>query len=177
MKEKIEKILLKDVEIKKRVKELGEEISKDYKNTLPHLICILKGASIFHSDLIRNITIPLTIDYLSVSSYNGGTQYTGRVHLVKDLDNPIKGRDVIIVEDIIDTGHTIDYLFKLFDLRKPKSIKLCSLLSKPSRREIDVKIDYLGFEIPDAFVVGYGLDYDERYRNFPNIGILSLEED
>ncbi len=175
--EKIEKILLKDSEIKKRVKELGEQISRDYKDTLPHLICILKGASIFHSDLIRSISIPLTIDYLSVSSYNGGTESTGRVHLVKDLDNPIKDRDVIIVEDIIDTGYTIDYLLKLFDLRKPKSIKLCALLSKPSRREIDVKIDYLGFEIPDAFVVGYGLDYDERYRNFPDIGILTLKEE
>ncbi len=175
--EKIEKVLLKKEEIQKKVRELGEKISKDYKGTLPHLICILKGASIFHSDLIRSISIPLTIDYLSVSSYGDKTESTGRVHLVKDLDNPIKDRDVIIVEDIIDTGYTIEYLLNLFKLRKPRSIKLCALLSKPSRRKVPVKIDYLGFEIPDAFVIGYGLDFDERYRNSPDISILRLIEE
>ncbi len=174
MSEKI-KVLLSQDEVTARIKTLGEEISRDYKDKQPHLICILKGGAYFMIELAKYITVPVTIDFMSVSSYGNSTVSSGRIKIVKDLDEPVDGKDVIIVEDIIDSGKTLSYLVKLFESRQPASVKLCTLLDKPDRREVEVPVDYIGFQIPDEFVVGCGLDYAQKYRNLPYIGVVELE--
>ncbi|MCI4463122.1 MAG: hypoxanthine phosphoribosyltransferase [Caldisericum sp.] len=172
MHEDIEEILVSESEIKKRVKELGEEISKDYKGKFPLFVCILRGAFVFLADLVRNVDIPISVDFMAISSYGGKTESSGQVKILKDLDTPIEDRHVLIIEDIVDTGLTMDAVTRLLKTRKPKSIKICTLLDKVERRIINVKVDYYGFRIPNSFVVGYGLDYEEKYRNLPYIGIL-----
>lgn len=170
--EDIERILITEEEIKKRVKELGREIAKDYKDKFPLFVCILKGAFMFFADLVKEVEIPISVDFMMISSYGGNTDSSGQVKILKDLNTPIKDRHVLIVEDIVDTGRTIDAVTRLLKTRKPKSIKICTLLNKEGRRIINVKVDYYGFKIPNTFVVGYGLDYEEKYRNLPYIGIL-----
>ena len=165
-------VLISSEEIAAVVKRLGKEISDDYADSCPVMVSILKGAFIFMADLVREVTVPCTIDFMCVSSYGNGTKTTGEVQIIKDIGYSIDGRDVIIVEDILDSGVTLSYLMKVLEARGAKSISLCTLLSKPERHKVKVDIDYLGFEIPDAFVVGYGLDYAEKYRNLPYIGIL-----
>jgi hypoxanthine phosphoribosyltransferase len=155
-----------------RVKELGAEITKDYQGKSLVLVCVLKGSFIFASDLARQIDLPLRIDFLAVRSYGEGTETTGVVQIVNDLSKPIENEDVIIVEDIVDTGLTIAHLMDLFRTRKPRSIKVCSLLHKPARARVSVKVDYLGFTIEDKFVIGYGLDFAEKYRNLPYVGVV-----
>ncbi|MGC9099996.1 MAG: hypoxanthine phosphoribosyltransferase [Caldisericum sp.] len=172
MHEDIEKILVSQEEIKKRVKELGKEISKDYKDKFPLFVCILRGAFVFLADLVREVDIPISVDFMAISSYSGKTESSGQVKILKDLDTPIEDRHVLIIEDIVDTGLTMDAVTRLLKTRKPKSIKICTLLDKVERRIINVKVDYYGFRIPNSFVVGYGLDYEEKYRNLPYIGIL-----
>lgn len=170
-------VLLSEEEVDARIRELGELISKDYAGREPHMICVLKGGSFFLCELVKRITVPVSIDFMSVSSYGGDTKSSGIVKIVKDLDDPIKGKDVIVVEDIVDSGRTLSYLLEMLGKREPNSLSLCTLLDKPERRVTDVKVDYTGFQIPDKFVVGYGLDYDQRYRNLPYIGIVHLDED
>ena len=160
----MEKVLLSAEEIQEKVKELGAQISKDYEGKNLMLISILKGSIVFMSDLMR-----------AVSSYGSSTKTSGVVRILKDLDIPLENYDVLIVEDILDSGMTLDYITKILNERHPKSIKICTLLDKPSRRKIDIKADYVGFLVPDEFVVGYGLDYDERYRNVPFVGVLRPE--
>jgi hypoxanthine phosphoribosyltransferase len=158
-----------------RIAELGEQISNDYRGGEPPLlVSILKGGVVFLTDLMRWVSIPHHIDFMQLSSYQGGTNSTGNVRLLSDLSENIKDRDVILVEDIVDTGLTITYLLKQLAIRKPKSVRVCTLLSKTEARTVEVPIDYMGFEIPNRFVVGYGLDYDEKYRNLPYIGVLDL---
>ena len=169
--ERVEK-LLSEEEVDKRIADLGAQISRDYDGKSAHLICVLKGGAPFMCELAKRITVPVSMDFMSVSSYGGGTESSGVVKIVKDLDEPLVGKDVIIVEDIIDSGRTLYYLMDILAKRKPKSMKLCTLLDKPERRVKDVKVDYVGFNIPDEFVVGYGLDYAQRYRNLPFIGVV-----
>lgn len=171
----VEKILFTEDELKQRVAELGAEITRDYAGKAPVLASVLRGSYIFMADLSRQIKLPLTIDFMSVSSYGSGTTSSGQVEIKKDLSDPIEGRDLIIVEDILDSGNTLYYLLDVLRARKPASIRLCTLLDKPDRRTKPITADYTGFTIPDAFVVGYGLDYDEKYRNLPYIGILKPE--
>ena len=166
------RVMLSEEELNKRIKELGEQISKDYEGESVFLVCILKGAAFFACELAKRITVPVTIDFMATSSYGSGTVSTGEIQIKKDLDLGVEGRNVIIVEDIIDSGNTLNYLSELFKGRRAKSVKLCAMLDKPDRREVDVDMDYIGFTIPDAFVVGYGLDYDQKYRNLPYIGIV-----
>lgn len=167
--------LLSEEEVDKKIKEIGEQISRDYAGKEVHLICILKGGVFFMCELAKRITIPVSMDFMSVSSYGGGTSSSGVVKIVKDLDQPLEGKEVIIVEDIIDSGRTLNYLMQILKERHPQSMRLCTLLDKPERRVVpDVQVDYVGFEIPDEFVVGYGLDYDQKYRNLPFIGVVSL---
>ena len=169
------RVLLGEKEVDDRIAELGEQITKDYEGKTIHLICVLKGGAPFMCELAKRINLPVTMDFMSVSSYNSGTESSGIVKLVKDLDEPLEGKDVVVVEDIIDSGRPLSHLLKMFEQRKPASIKLCTLLDKPSRRVVeDVKVDYCGFEIPDEFVVGYGLDYDQKYRNLPYIGVVEF---
>lgn len=165
-------ILVTEEQIATRVKELGEMISKDYKGKDLVVICVLRGSFIFMADLVREIKIPLSTDFISVSSYGAGTSSSGVVRFLKDLDENITDRHVLIVEDIIDTGITLKYLIENLETRKPESIKICTLLSKPERRKVDIDVTYNGFTIPDQFVVGYGLDYSEKYRNLPFVGVL-----
>ena len=165
------KTLLTREEVEKRIKELAKEIEKDYQWKELLFVGLLKGSVIFMSDLIKEIELPLVIDFMSVSSYSGTTS-TGVINISKDTDFDVKGRDVLIVEDIIDTGLTLSHVRKLFEERGTKSLKICTLLDKPSRRTVEIKGDYTGFEIPDEFVVGYGLDYDQHHRNLPYIGIV-----
>ncbi len=174
MAEHIEEMLSEE-KVTARIREIGAQISKDYAGEKVHLICILKGASFFACELAKRITIPVTIDFMSVSSYGGSTKSTGVVKIVKDLDEPIEGEHVIVVEDIVDTGRTLSYLLDMLKNRGPKDVKLCALLDKPERRVCDVKADYTGFRVPDEFVVGFGLDYDQRYRNLPYIGIVRFD--
>jgi hypoxanthine phosphoribosyltransferase len=169
------KVMLTEEEVDARIKQIGEQISKDYAGKSVHLICVLKGGSFFMCELAKRITVPVSFDFMSVSSYGGDTKSSGVVKIVKDLDESIKDKEVIIVEDIIDSGRTLSYLIELLGQRSPKSIKLCTLLDKPDRRVVDVKVDYTGFEIPDEFVVGYGLDYDQKYRNLPYIGVIEFD--
>lgn len=165
-------VLLTEQEVDDKIAQLGEEISRDYEGKEIHLICILKGGVFFACELAKRITVPVSLDFMSVSSYGDSMESSGIVKIVKDLDEPLEGKHVLIVEDIIDSGKTLNHLIPMLYSRKPLDIKLCSLLSKPSRREADVTIDYLGYEIPDAFVVGYGLDYAQKYRNLPYIGVV-----
>ncbi len=170
----LEKILVTKEEIDRKVKELGKKISEDYAGKEPVMVCILKGAAIFFSDLIREIDLPLTTDFMAISSYGSATKTSGVVRVLKDLDKDIVGKDVIIVEDIVDTGVTLNYLKSMLAHRGAASIRIASLLDKTARRTVkDLKVDYVCFDIPDAFVVGYGLDYDQKYRNLPDIGVLA----
>ncbi len=166
--------LISEEDVDKRIEELGAEISRDYAGQTVHLVCVLKGAVFFMCELAKRITVPVTMDFMSASSYGSSTKSSGVVKIVKDLDEPLKDKNVLIVEDIIDSGRTLSYLMKMLGDREPASIKLCTLLDKPERRVTDVKVDYTGFEIPDEFVVGYGLDYDQRYRNLPFIGVVEF---
>ena len=160
-------------EVEKRICEIAAQISKDYEGKSVHLICILKGSVMFMSELAKRITVPVTMDFMSCSSYGSGTVSKGIVKIAKDLDEPIEGRDALIVEDIIDSGNTLSYLIEILGKRKPASLRLCTLLDKPSRRvHHEVKVDYTCFQIEDLFVVGYGLDYDQRYRNLPYVGVI-----
>jgi len=172
--EDLDRILVTREEISLKGQELGERITRDYEGRSPVLICILKGACVFFTDLVRAIDLPLTMDFMAISSYGSATKTSGVVRLLKDLDEPILGRDVIIVEDIVDSGVTLNFLRQVLIQRGAASLKIAALLDKPARRKIkDLKVDYVCFDIPDAFVVGYGLDYDQRYRNLPDIGVLS----
>ena len=169
----INQVLLSEKQLLERVRELGEQISADYLDKDLVVVCVLRGSFIFVSDLVRSIKIPLAVDFISISSYGSGTTSSGVVRFLKDLDEEISGRHVLVVEDIIDTGTTLKYLLENLQTRKPASIKVCTLLSKPERRKVEIAIDYNGFVVPDHFVVGYGLDYAEKYRNLPYIGILN----
>lgn len=171
----IKKVLLTEEQILDRVKELGKDVSKDYQGKNLLIVGILKGSVIFASELIKNVTIPCEIDFMAVSSYGSSTETSGVVRILKDLDHGIEGKDIIIVEDIIDSGVTLDYLLKYLKARKASSIEIVTLLTKPSRRKVDIDVKYCGFEVPDEFLVGYGLDYDEKYRNLPYVGILKEE--
>ena len=175
MKNDIKEVLLDEVTLAKRIKEMGKEISKDYAGKEIIVIGILKGSVVFVADLVREITLPVSFDFMAVSSYGARTTTTGTVRILKDLDYDIEGKHVLIVEDIIDSGVTLSYLIEHLAGRKPASLKLCTLLSKPERRKVEVDVDYTGFTVPDAFLVGFGLDYAEKYRNLPFIGILKEE--
>jgi hypoxanthine phosphoribosyltransferase len=172
----VDRILLSEQEISDKVKELGEKISKDYEDKNLMLVSVLKGSVVFMADLMRAITIPVQIDFMSISSYGSNTSSTGVVKISKDLDVNVEGLDLLIVEDILDSGLTLSYIIELFRSRNPRSIKLCTLLTKPERRKVNITIDYKGFVIPDVFVIGYGLDFDEKYRNLPFIGVLKPEK-
>ena len=168
-------VMLQEETVNRRIRELGEEISRDYEGKTVHLICILKGSVYFTCELAKRITVPVTMDFMQGSSYGAATKSSGVVRIVKDLDEPITGRDVIIVEDIIDSGRTLSHLKDLLGQRQPASLKICTLLDKPERRVTDVDVEYVGFQIEDKFVVGYGLDYDQQYRNLPYIGVVEFD--
>ena len=168
-------VMLQEETVNRRIRELGEEISRDYEGKTVHLICILKGSVYFTCELAKRITVPVTTDFMQCSSYGAATKSSGVVRIVKDLDEPITGRDVIIVEDIIDSGRTLSHLKDLLGQRQPASLKICTLLDKPERRVTDVDVEYVGFQIEDKFVVGYGLDYDQQYRNLPYIGVVEFD--
>ena len=170
----VEVMLQEDV-VDARIKELGEQISRDYAGESVHLICILKGSVYFTCELAKRITVPVTMDFMQCSSYGAETKSSGIVKIVKDLDEPIIDRNVIIIEDIIDSGRTLSHLKKLLAQRSPKSLKICTLLDKPDRRVVDVPVEYVGFQIEDKFVVGYGLDYDQQYRNLPYIVMVEFD--
>ena len=174
MAERIE-VLLSEEEVDAKIKEIGEQISKDYEGKQVHLVCVLKGGSFFMCELAKRITVPVSLDFMSVSSYGGDTKSSGVVRIVKDLDEPLQGKDVLVVEDIVDSGRTLSYLLEMLRDRKPNSLKLCTLLDKPDRRVVEVAVDYTAFQIPDEFVVGYGLDYDQKYRNLPYIGVVKFD--
>lgn len=175
MRKDIDHILYDEATIAAKVREIGARITKDYEGKAPFLVGVLKGCFVFMSDLSKEIDLYCDIDFMAVSSYGSGTTTTGAVQIKKDLSRNIEGRDVIIIEDILDSGVTLSYLTKYLENRKPASIKICTLMDKPARRKTDIKADYVGFECPDEFVVGYGLDYDEKYRNLPFIGVLKPE--
>ncbi len=168
----IQEVLLTKEEIDQKVQELGAQITKDYEGKAPLLVCVLRGSLIFVSDLMRAIDLKCTVDFMAVSSYGSGTESSGELKMIKDLNDDITGRDVIVVEDILDTGNTLSRLLALLESRNPASLKLCTLLNKPARRVTEVKLDYVGYSIEDYFVVGYGLDYNEAYRNLPYVGVL-----
>ena len=174
MSEKIS-VLISEKDIDEKVRELAKQIDKDYEGKTVHLICILKGSTFFACELAKRMTVPVTIDFMSVSSYGSGTKSSGIVRLAKDLDEPIEGRDVLIVEDIIDSGSTLSHLMHLLSTRKPASLRLCTLLDKPERRVVPGDVDYTCFQIPDAFVVGFSLDNDQKYRNLPYGGVVELD--
>src|SRR2546425_106021 len=169
-------VLLDAATIRMRVQELGALITKDYRGKNPHLIGILKGASVFHADLVRAIDLVVSVDFIAAGSYGTSTKSSGEVRILKDLDESVEGKDVLLVEDILDTGLTLNYLLQMLGSRGPSSVKVVALLNKPSRRKVEARADYVGFDIPDQFVVGYGLDFNQRYRNLPYIAILKLEE-
>lgn len=175
--QRIKKVLIPESDIRQRVKELAAEISKDYAGETVTLICILSGASVFFADLVRELNLDVRFEFMSVSSYGAGTVSSGEVKILKDVNHPIAGKHVIIVEDIIDSGCTLSYLKRVLAQRNPASVKICTILDKPSRRKVDFKGDYVGFEIPDEFVIGYGLDYDGKYRNLRDVCVLELSED
>ena len=175
MKEDDLRVLLSEDEIREKVRELGGKITADYKNSNLMLVTVLKGAVVFLADLMRQIDVPAEIDFMVVSSYGSGVKSSGVVKIVKDLDVPLAGKDILIVEDILDSGLTLSYIKELLESRGPRSIRIATLLDKPSRRKVDLQADYIGFSVPDEFVIGYGLDYDEKYRNLPYIGILKPE--
>ncbi len=174
MAERIE-VLLSEEQVNKRIKEIGEQISKDYADKEVHLVCVLKGGSFFMCELAKRITVPVFLDFMSVSSYGSDTKSSGVVKIIKDLDESMTNKNVLIVEDIVDSGRTLSYLQDMLKQRGAADVKLCTLLDKPERRVVDVKVDYVGFQIPDEFVVGYGLDYDQKYRNLPYIGVVKFE--
>ena len=175
MSEKI-RVLLDEETVEKRICEVAAQISEEYKGKEIHMICVLKGGVFFMCELAKRITVPVTLDFMSVSSYGDDTKSSGVVKIVKDLDQPLEGKNVLLVEDIIDSGRTLSYLIDILGKRNPESIHLCTLLDKPERRVRDVKVDYSCFNIPDEFVVGYGLDYAQKYRNLPFIGVVELGE-
>lgn len=175
MRDDVLKTLLSEEELKAKVAELGAKITEDYRGKDLLIVTVLKGAVVFLADLMRTIDIPAEIDFMVVSSYGSGTKTSGVVKIVKDLDVPLKDRHILIVEDILDSGLTLDYIKGILQDRGPASIKIATLLDKPARRKADLKADYIGYEVPDEFVIGYGLDYDEKYRNLPYIGILKPE--
>jgi hypoxanthine phosphoribosyltransferase len=166
------RVMIPEEQVNERIRELAEQISKDYEGKSVHLICILKGSIFFSCELAKRLTVPVTLDFMSVSSYGSETVSSGRVRILKDLDESIKGRNVLIVEDIIDSGNTLAYLMDLLSTRAPETLTICTLLDKPDRRVTDVDVKYVGFIIPDEFVVGYGLDYDQYYRNLPYVGVV-----
>lgn len=166
------RVLIPEKDVEERIREMGRQISDEYKGRQVHLICVLKGGVFFMCELAKKIDVPVSLDFMSVSSYGDGTSSNGVVRIVKDLDESLEGKDVIVVEDIIDSGRTLSYLLELLKKRNPNSMRLCTLLDKPDRRVREVHVDYVGFEIPDEFVVGYGLDYAQKYRNLPYIGIV-----
>ena len=170
--------MISEEAIDARIRELGRQITEDYKGKDLHLVCVLRGAVFFMCELAKRIELPVTFDFMSVSSYGSGTTSSGIVRIIKDLQDPLTGKDVIIIEDIIDSGRTLHFLQELFRTREAASVRLCTLLDKPSRRapEIDITVDYLGFQVPDAFVVGWGMDFDQRYRNLPYIGVIKETE-
>lgn len=173
MRDDIDHILLTEEDLQKRIQEIGAEITKDFADSEDFvMVSVLKGSILFMSDLMRAIDLPLSIDFMVVSSYGAGTVSSGAVKIIKDLDIVLANKDILIVEDILDSGRTLSYLTRMLKDRGAKSIKICTLLDKPARREADVQADYVGFEVPDEFVVGYGLDYDEKYRNLPYVGVL-----
>ncbi len=165
-------MLIEETEIRQRVAEMARRIEADYEGREPHFVGVLKGAAIFHADLVRELSLPLTMDFVSISSYGPATSPVGPLSLDKDLEDDIEGKDVILVEDIVDTGRTATFLFQWLPARKPASLRLCALLSKPDRRVFPAHPDYVGFDVPDRFVVGYGLDYNQMYRNLPYIAAL-----
>ena len=173
MSEKVRE-LISEADVEAKIAELGAQISKDYEGESVFLLCILKGGVFFTTELAKRITVPVSLDFMSVSSYGAETESSGVVRIIKDLDTSIEGKNVLVVEDIIDTGRTLAYLLENLKHRNPKSLKLCALLDKPERRMSDVAVDYKGFEIPDEFVVGYGMDYDQKYRNLPYIGVVEF---
>ena len=175
MSEKVRE-LISEADVEAKIAELGAQISKDYEGESVFLLCILKGGVFFTTELAKRITVPVSLDFMSVSSYGAETESSGVVRIIKDLDTSIEGKNVLVVEDIIDTGRTLAYLLENLKHRNPKSLKLCALLDKPERRVSDVAVDYKGFEIPDEFVVGYGMDYDQKYRNLPYIGVVEFEQ-
>lgn len=168
----LERVLITKEEIHEAVKKLGQQITEDYAGKEPLMVCILKGAVMFYNDLIREIDLPVTMEFMAISSYGNSTKTSGVVNIRKDMDVDITGRDIIIVEDIVDSGMTLSYLKKVLETRNAASIRIATLLNKPARRRIDLDVEYYCFNIPDAFVVGYGLDYAEKYRNLPDIGVL-----
>jgi hypoxanthine phosphoribosyltransferase len=170
------KVLLTESQIRERVAELGHRISEDYAGDPPVLVNVLKGGVVFLADLIRTIEIPIKIDFMEVSSYGNATESSGVVRILEDLSQSIEGHHVLIVEDIIDTGHTLKYIIDNLETRHPKSIKICTLLDRRGRREVDLNLDYVGFVVPDKFVIGYGLDLAQRYRNLPHIAVIEDEE-
>ena len=169
-------VMISEEDIDRRIAELGEQISRDYAGRSVHLISVLRGGVFFTCELAKRITVPVSIDFMSVSSYGMDTKSSGVVKVIKDLDDSIADRDVIVVEDIVDSGRTLSYLLETLKAKGPKSLALCTLLDKPERRVVDVKVDYTGFEIEDKFVVGYGLDYAQKYRNLPYIGVVELSD-
>ena len=175
MKDDISEVLFTEQQLADIVKEMGARISRDYEGKNLVMVSVLKGSLIFMADLMREITVPCSIDFLSVSSYGAGTTTTGEVRILKDLDATLEGKDLLVVEDILDSGVTLSFLLKNLSARHPQSIRLCRLLDKPERRRVDIHPDYVGAQVPDKFIVGYGLDYAEKYRNLPYIGVLKPE--
>jgi hypoxanthine phosphoribosyltransferase len=171
----VESVLIEEDQLQARIAELGEEISNDYAGRDLLLLGVLKGAVFFMADLMRRLTVPCEIDFMAISSYGAATDSSGVVRILKDLDINIEGRHVLVVEDIIDSGLTLSYLMRNLEARNPESLEICALLTKPARREIDVDVRYTGFEIPNRFVIGYGLDFGERYRNLPYVGVLHAD--
>lgn len=173
MSEHIEVLVTKE-DVEKRISEMADEINRAYAGKSLHLVCVLKGGAFFMCELAKHLNMPVSLDFMSVSSYGSATKSSGVVKIVKDLDEPIKDKDVLVVEDIVDSGRTLSYLMEMLRDRGPKSLHLCTLLDKPERRVVEVNVDYTGFQIPDKFVVGYGLDYDQHYRNLPYIGVVEF---
>jgi hypoxanthine phosphoribosyltransferase len=170
----IGEILVQPDDLRRRVQELGEQITEDYKGRDLLLVGVLKGAIFFLADLMRHVDLPCELDFMAVSSYGSATQSSGVVRILKDLERPLEGRDVLIVEDIVDSGLTLQYLLRSLGARNPRSLEVCALLTKPDRRKVDLEARYVGFEIPDRFVIGYGLDFDEKYRNLPMVATVAL---
>ncbi len=168
-------VMFSEEVVDRRIQELGDRITEDYKGKQVHLVCVLKGGAFFMCELAKRIKLDVSLDFMSVSSYGSGTESSGLIKIIKDLDEPLKDKEVIVVEDIVDSGRTLSYLLRMLGDRGPKSLKLCTLLDKPDRRVTDVDVTYTGFTIPDEFVVGYGLDYDQKYRNLPYIGIVKFD--
>lgn len=174
MAERVE-VLISEQEVEARIQELADQISKDYEGKELHIICILKGSIFFTCELAKRISVPVTLDFMSVSSYGSDTKSSGVIKINKDLDESVLERDILVIEDIVDSGNTLSYLLEMLQNRKPSSMRLCTLLDKPERRRKQVRVDYTGFQIPDEFVVGYGLDYAQKYRNLPYVGVVKFE--